>query len=260
MNYRRSALISGLLFAVTGLFAVTSLAPVSAQPSVNTGPSLQIKLIGTDKQLQSDQGLRLADALKLAQQQRMVLQYPLGTTLFDESDDALQKSVALKNSVLNQMMQHNLVSHPLYKFIQKQQFAPRVLSGIDVDQVRLDKFDNPLLNGKFSLASSPRDSHVVYLGNVDKVWNIRSQAGIPLQTQIDHLSTTIGDLSQSPIVIYPDGNVAHPHHGSWLNTQYYLPPLTMVYIPFAPFSESQMDQDIVKLLTQLKPMHSKTPL
>jgi hypothetical protein len=210
--------------------------------------------------LQFQQPARLADVLKQAQQQNLILQYPLGTTLFDGSDKALRDSKALKNSVLNQMIQHNLVAHPFYKYIQKHKFAPRMFSAVDLDDIRLDKFKNPLIDGEFSLVSIPREEKVFYLGNLDKVFSVKEQAGIPLKQQITNLKKEIGELAHPPILIYPDGNVALPHHGSWLTTQYYLPPLTMVYIPFEQFESSEMDQDIVKLLTQLKPTSMKSPL
>lgn len=78
--------------------------------------------------MQFQQAARLESLLKHAQEQQVTLQYPLAVTLFDNSETAVQESTALKNSVLNQMIQHNLVAHPFYKFIQQNQFAPRVLS------------------------------------------------------------------------------------------------------------------------------------
>ncbi|MBR9789400.1 MAG: YjbG polysaccharide synthesis-related protein [Vibrionaceae bacterium] len=248
------------LLSFFSLALLTSTSVVSAQPALDNTSSLNVDLVGTGKQLQFSQKARLADVLKQAQQQNLILQYSLGTTLFDGSEQALRESLALKNSVLNQMIQYNLVAHPFYKYIQKHQFAPRVFSNIDIDNVRLDKFNNPLLYGNFALISAQREEKVIYLGNLDDVYSIKEQAGIPLKQQITSLKGDIGELAHSPVLIYPDGNVVQPHHGSWLTTQYHLPPLTMVYIPFEEFETSEMDQDIVKLLTQLKPNSLKSPL
>ena len=242
------------------LLASASTAYVSAKSTPDNTSYLNVELVGVSKQLQFEQPARLMDVLKQAQQQSITLQYPLGTTLFDSSEEALRKSTALKNSVLNQMIQHNLVAHPFYKYIQKHQFAPRVFSAVDLDDLRLDKFNNPLLNGDLSLVSIPREEKVIYLGNLEQVYSVREQAGIPLKQQISNLENDIGELVHPPILIYPDGKIVQPHHGSWLTSQYYLPPLTMVYIPFEEFEHSEMDQDIVKLLTQLKPTPMKNPL
>jgi hypothetical protein len=254
MNKRLLSLLSFALLAGTGV------APVSAQSTLEKSTNLNVELVGVGKQLQFQQPARLADVLKQAQQQNLILQYPLGTTLFDGSDKALRDSTALKNSVLNQMIQHNLVAHPFYKYIQKHQFAPRVFSAVDLDNVRLDKFRNPLIAGDLALVALQREEKIVYLGNLDDIYSVKEQAGIPLKQQLTNLKSDIGELTNSPILIYPDGNVVQPHHGSWLTTQYYLPPLTMVYIPFDEFETSEMDQDIVKLLTQLKPTSMKNPL
>lgn len=252
MNKR---LLSLLSLSLTATILATS-TTVQAQNHI---PSpLKIELVGMGKALQFPQAARLESVLKHAQEQQVALQYPLAVTLFDNSEAVVQESTALKNSVLNQLIQHNLVAHPFYKFIQQSQFAPRVLSAIDVDRIRLDKFDNPLLKGQLALSAPKREEKVLYVGNLEKVYAVENQAGIPLHEQINHLrSSDIGELAYPPILIYPDGKVIHPHHGSWLTKQYYLPPLTMVYIPFDDFEQSPMDQEIVKLLSQRKPTSSK---
>ncbi|WP_061007852.1 capsule biosynthesis GfcC family protein [Vibrio sp. CUB2] len=250
--------MSKRLLSLLSLVGVVGITAVPALAQNQSLPPLQVELVGTGKALQFEQPTRLDNILKLAQEQNLVLQYPLAISLFDDSEQAQQESWALKNAVLNQMIQYNLVDHPFYKFIQQSQFAPRVLSAVDVDQIRLDKFDNPLLKGQFALSAPQRAEKVLYVGNVDKVYAIKNLAGIPLHEQVDSLkSSEVGELAQPPILIYPNGEVATPHHGSWLPKQYYLPPLTMVYIPFDDFEQSPMDQDIVKLLSQRKPTSSK---
>ncbi|WP_045460474.1 capsule biosynthesis GfcC family protein [Vibrio hyugaensis] len=250
--------MSKRLLSLLSLVGVVGITAVPALAQNQSLPPLQVELTGTGKALQFEQPTRLDNILKLAQEQNLVLQYPLTITLFDDSKQAQQESLALKNAVLNQMIQYNLIDHPFYKFIQQSQFAPRVLSDVDVDQIRLDKFDNPLLKGQFALSAPERAEKVLYVGNVDKVYAIKNLAGIPLHEQVDSLkSSEVGELAQPPILIYPNGEVVTPHHGSWLTKQYYLPPLTMVYIPFDDFEQSPMDQDIVKLLSQRKPTSSK---
>lgn len=243
------------LISLVGIASIIALPTLAQNQSL---PPLQVELVGTGKALQFEQPSRLDNILKLAQEQNVASQYPLAITLFDDSEQALQESLALKNAVLNQMIQYNLVGHSFYKFIQQSQFAPRVLSAVDIDQIRLDKFDNPLLKGQFALSTPKRVEKVLYVGNLDKIYRIQNQAGIPLHEQVNNLkSSEVGELAQSPILIYPNGEVVTPHHGDWLTKQYYLPPLTMVYIPFDDFEQSSMDQDIVKLLSQRKPTSSK---
>lgn len=196
--------------------------PSFAQTETSAMQPLNVELLGVGKQLQFQEPTRLESLLALAKEQSVSLQYSLGTTLFDKSERAEKNSTALKSSVLNQMIQHNLVTHPFYKFIQKQSFAPRLLSAIDVDKIRLNKFDNPLLRGNLLLASPLREEKVYFLGNLNSVYSIKEQAGIPLQKQIENLKSNIGALSTPPVLIYPDGHVVKPHHGAWLTTQYYL--------------------------------------
>ncbi|MDW1964748.1 YjbG polysaccharide synthesis-related protein [Vibrio sp. 431] len=251
--------MSKQLLTLLGLVMPLLSMPSFAQTETSAMQPLNVELLGVGKQLQFQEPTRLESLLALAKEQSVSLQYSLGTTLFDKSERAEKNSTALKNSVLNQMIQHNLVTHPLYKFIKNQNFAPRLLSAIDVDKVRLNKFDNPLLRGNYVLASPLREEKVYYLGNLDSVYSVKAQAGIPLQRQIENLKSSIGALSTPPVLIYPDGHVVEPHHGAWLTTQYYLPPLTLVYVPFGELEYSEMDQDIVRLLTQLIPNATKRP-
>ena len=251
--------MSKQLLTLFGLVMPLLSMPSFAQTETSAMQPLNVELLEAGKRLQFQGPARLENVLALAREQSVSLQYSLGTTLFDKSEHAEKTSTALKNSVLNQMIQHNLVAHPFYKFIQQQSFAPRLLSAIDVDKIRLDKFDNPLLRGDYLLASPLREEKVYYLGNLSSVYSVKAQAGIPLQRQIENLKNNIGALSTPPVLIYPDGHVVKPHHGAWLTTQYYLPPLTLVYIPFGDLEYSEMDQDIVRLLTQLIPSSTKRP-
>lgn len=148
------------LLSLAGAVSITTLPTMAKNQSL---PPLQVELAGAGKTLQLEQPARLDYILKLAQEQNVVLRYPLAISLFDDSEQAQQESLALKNAVLNQMIQYNLVGHPFYKFIQQSQFAPRVLSAVDVDQIRLDKFDNPLLKGQFVLSAPQRAEKVLYV-------------------------------------------------------------------------------------------------
>ncbi|EIU6777112.1 capsule biosynthesis GfcC family protein [Vibrio parahaemolyticus] len=251
--------MSKQLLTLLGLVMPLLSMPSFAQTETSAMQPLNVELLGVGKQLQFQEPTRLESLLALAKEQSVSLQYSLGTTLFDKSERAEKNSTALKSSVLNQMIQHNLVTHPFYKFIQKQSFAPRLLSAIDVDKIRLNKFDNPLLRGNLLLASPLREEKVYFLGNLNSVYSIKEQAGIPLQKQIENLKSNIGAVSTPPVLIYPDGHVVKPHHGAWLTTQYYLPPLTLVYVPFGDLERSEMDQDIIRLLTQLIPNATKRP-
>ncbi len=249
-----------LLSLLVLAWMAASATPLSAQSTTQHATYLNVELTEIGKQLQFQQAARLTDVLKQAKQQNLSLQYSIATTLFDNSKKARLDSNALKNSVLKQMMQYNLTKHPFYQYIQKQQFAPRLLSAIDIDSVRLDIFNDPLLRGDLILISPMREEKVIYLGDLGQLYSTKAQAGIPLQKQIKNLKHDLGELAKAPVLIYPNGNVALPHLGSWLTTQYYLPPLTMVYIPFNEYKTSKMDQDIVQLLTQLKPTVMMDPL
>lgn len=246
------------LFTLLTLLLSTGVSATQSLYQKQNTQQLSIEFWGTHKALQSEHPLRLEKVLKLAEDNQVVLQYPLAITLFDNSDKAIKEATALKNTVLNQMIQYNLVAHPFYKFIQQSTFSPRILSNIDIDKVRLNKGQNPLLTGQLLLSSPKRIENVLYLGNLSKIHTVTNLPGVPLHEQLNYLQEKkIIDRTTFPFLIYPDGKVEHPYQGNWSTKEYYLPPLTIVYFPFEIEGKSEMDENIIKLLLQRRPTSTK---
>ncbi|TNZ67514.1 YjbG polysaccharide synthesis-related protein, partial [Vibrio parahaemolyticus] len=106
--------------------------------------------------------------------------------------------------------------------------------------------------GNLSLHTPKRTDKVLFLGNLDKIVVIKDQQGIPLSNILENIGAVYDNRKPYPVIIYPDGNVVTPAKGSWRNTYYYLPPLSIVYFPFDDYQQSELDQNIVELLTLLK--------
>lgn len=199
--------------------------------------------------LQFKQPVRLNDVIINAEANGVVISYPLASSLVDESDSTRSKLNQLKVSVLNRMMQKNLTSSQFYKFIKKSRFDKKVIPAIDFDKVRLEDKNNPLLNGQYGLVTPRRDEHVFFLGDIDTSAWVVNTSSKPLSAMLESLETELGEKTPDPILIYPDGNVVTPKLGIWSTSRYYLPPLTMVYFPF---DDSELDNDIIQLLTQVR--------
>ncbi|NDJ82647.1 YjbG polysaccharide synthesis-related protein [Vibrio campbellii] len=215
-------------------------------------PQTTVELTGLQKSLNFDGKVRLVEIMKASQQHGASMDYPLATTLFDESEEAKEYASSLKSFVLNQLMQKNLISHPFYKFIQDNAFSKRVLSDLDLDELRLKKDRNPLISGEYSLITPDRSDRILLLGNLDSVNILKNQQGLPLSDILTNLNDIYDSRNPYPVIIYPDGKVVEPHKGHWKSTYYYLPPLSIVYFPFADFRSSELDKSIVELLTLLK--------
>ncbi|HCG7129856.1 TPA: capsule biosynthesis GfcC family protein [Vibrio parahaemolyticus] len=211
-----------------------------------------VELTLPSKSLSFNGKVRVLELIQAGVQQGAYIDYTLATTLFDESKQAREEVSSLQSFVLNQLMQKNLISHPFYKFLQKNSFSKRMLSNLDLDELRLHQEKNPLVNGNLSLHTPKRTDKVLFLGNLDKIVVIKDQQGIPLSNILENIGAVYDNRKPYPVIIYPDGNVVTPAKGSWRNTYYYLPPLSIVYFPFDDYQQSELDQNIVELLTLLK--------
>jgi hypothetical protein len=213
---------------------------------------LSIDLWQQGKTLNFSAPERLDTTILTAKANNLAIEYPLATTLFDESKQAQAEVSELKYSVLYSLIQQDLAAHPFYQFVQRQQFSKRVISSIDLDQIRLKDTKNPLLAGHFTLVAPKRNNKIWYIGNLNSVHSFRSLTGLSITDQQTQLKNMLGQEIQSPILIYPDGKVVESKMGYWLNEQFYLPPMTIVYVPFEHYATSDLDKNIVKLLTFLK--------
>lgn len=213
---------------------------------------LSLQLWNQNKTLNFPTATRLDSAILTFENQVSRIEYPLATTLFDESDLARREVENLKYSILYQLIQRDLVNHPFYQFINEQSFAKRVVSHIDIDNVRLRSQNNPLLSGHYSIASPKRHNEVWLMGNVFSVRPIDGLIGKSLDETKAIIDQHIVAKATPITIIYPDGEIVEPELGYWLNVEYFLPPMTIVYVPFEQDNASSLNKDIVKLLTFLK--------
>ncbi|WP_394145896.1 capsule biosynthesis GfcC family protein [Vibrio atypicus] len=220
--------------------------------SIDTSSSLSLKLWYQDKTLNFPDATRLGSALLTSQTHGLVYEYPLATSIFDESEPARAKIANLKYSVLYSLIELDLADHPLYKFIESQQFGKRVVSNVDIDNVRLQNKENPLLSGNYSLASPKRTDIVWLLGDIRYTQSFKRLTRLPFEEQKASISKIIGKKINSIVLIYPDGHTVKPEIGYWLNNQYYIPPMTIIYVPFDHNDASTLNNNIIKLLTSLK--------
>ncbi|MEH0699322.1 capsule biosynthesis GfcC D2 domain-containing protein [Vibrio owensii] len=220
--------------------------------SKSNDPAISLELLGGHKILQFEDATRLSDIIIQAKNNGASLDYPLASALFDTSSDANNISQNLKQKVLLQLEHVGQANSSLFKFIESHEFAPRLISYIDFDQIRLDRKKNPLLKGSLALSTPERIETITFVGNIARTYKKENYKGLPLSTVLEDLELLATESRLAPVVIYPDAQIVFPKSGSWDTKEYYLPPLSIVYIPFEEYATSQLDKDIVKLLTQLK--------
>ncbi len=235
------------------LFSCLAMCSTVAHSEIKSNdPALSVELLGKHKLLQFENEIRLSDIIILAQENGLSLSYPLASTLFDSSPDAENASKELKLKVLSQLEKLGEESSSIYGFIEGNDFSPRLISHLDFDDIRLDKRTNPLLKGTLTLSAPERVESIIFIGNIKKTYKTNNYKGLPLSSVLENIAPLAKDMKVAPVVIYPDAHIAFPKPGSWDTKEYYLPPLSIVYIPFEEYKTSQLDRDIVKLLTQLK--------
>lgn len=237
------------LFTLLNLLIISL--PASATPMPQDTP-LSVVVAESGKQFQFHQATRLSAVVKTLEQHKVSIPYPLAATLFDQSPTAVETVALQKRAVLQELRDKGLDTHPFYGFIEQSKFAYRTISHLDIDKIRLHKNNDPLLKGQFSILNPRRASSVTVLGNVESIHTMDNVNGKSLSELMPRISSKVGKIKYPPVLIFPDGNTTVTHLGAWLSHQYYLPPQSIIYIPFSEYHHSDLDKNIVKLLTNLK--------
>ncbi|MDW2276056.1 MULTISPECIES: capsule biosynthesis GfcC family protein [unclassified Vibrio] len=212
---------------------------------------LTLKLSNSSQEFKFSSSTRLHQALTALEKHNVYLTYPLSTTLFSLNPSDVEQARLSKERVLDLMKEYKLNKTELFNFIQRSGTSKRVISNIDLDTVRLNKKNNPLLKGKYILSVGERGIPLLVLGNTPKVATIPTEENMSLSSLLNDETSLFKNLEHAPVLIYPDGKLTQSHIGNWKTKSYSLPPGTIIYIPFYKFEKSPLDKAIVELLINM---------
>lgn len=212
---------------------------------------LTLTLSKSNQEFKFSSSTRLSQALTAIEKHNVYVTYPLSTTLFSLNPSDVKQTRLNKEYTLDLMKEHKLNKTEFFNFIQRSSYFKRVISNIDLDNIRLNNKSNPLLKGKYALSVGKRESPLLVLGNTPNIETISAKENISLRSLFNTDSSLFKNIEHAPVLIYPDGKITQSHIGSWKTKSYSLPPGTIIYIPFYKFESSPLDKTIVELLINM---------
>ncbi|PSW60639.1 polysaccharide synthesis [Photobacterium kishitanii] len=207
--------------------------------------------------LQYAEPVRLAQVVSDSLKLRTVTAAPywLGSSLTTTTEPAT-KSALIKQ--LTQLSQHHsddvAISHSFAntaQWLQQQIKTQRLAVAIDIDKVRLNQTDNPLLTGNYQLQLANRPTSVTVIGAIEKPQQLDWQ---PRMAANDYLAqvTPIDIATNSYVtVIQPDGVIQQHSIAYWNNNHADIAPGAIIYLGYQSLFHdySGLNHDISSMLT-----------
>lgn len=187
--------------------------------------------------------------------------YPLANQLFNLTKDI--KAQQLKTEVLDSLKQ----LHQSYRDDQKKtsikmlieqieqwKVGYREFISLDLDQVRIDPTQNPLLNGEYEFIVQSRSNQIHLTGLLRSPTTITFSPARTLSDVMDRIQTLPSSSNSYAWVVYPDGHYIKAGHAYWNNQNTNLTPGSFVFVGFnsnTPEFEA-LEENIVKLISMRK--------
>ncbi|MGR5238554.1 capsule biosynthesis GfcC family protein [Vibrio alfacsensis] len=182
---------------------------------------------------------------------------PLTIKLYRDDSDYLDK---LKEQVITQLDKLKSINDglgdikPLITMIEELHYQTRVLNTLDIDLVRLDIKNNPLLEGKFELVAAKRPMKVSVVGLVTEPVDVLHSPFTEVSDYLKQTKISEGGSNSFAWIIFPDGKVKKNGFAYWNNEHTTVPPGSTIFIGFDDDNESliKLEQAITTLLISKK--------
>lgn len=220
-----------------------TLALLVASPTfISHASELSITTHSPDYNLSFDQPVRLVDALNVAQSNKVVITYPLAAYIATLTPSAEFIAEVEDNlNIVSSEAQATAFAH----YLKQQTFNEKLIHNLDIDVIRLDERQNPLLRGDLALFT-PNKSQPIVVGAVTNQEH-QLKTGTSLESQWNDIDFLDAAQKHQPIIIQPDGTVFKTDIGYWVSQEHYLAAGSIVYVPF--FSpDSTFDNAAIELL------------
>lgn len=220
-----------------------------------------VTLLNHNVQLQYQGAARLDQVLSDALQQDALQQqantFDAGYRLFDTSKqddvDNLYTDIIQRLKKLSEDESYSAAAEQLLQQVQSHQYGYRIITSLDIDNVRLDLAQNPKMPGNYLLELAARPSSVYLAGLIT-----------PKSIAFSSFYDVAGYLNQSALsdeasqsfawVIAPNGQTTKVGTAYWNNQRSHVIPGSIIFVGFNS-SDSELaalEQDIISLLTMVK--------
>ena len=220
-----------------------------------------VTLVGHNVQLQYQEAVRLdqvlSDALKQTEMLEQNNTFDDGYRLFDNSKqdtvDILYSSVVLRLKKLAEDDDYSTAATQLLQQVQSHQYAYRIVTSLDIDNVRLDLSRNPKMPGSYELVLTERPN-LVYLGGLATPKSVTFSSFYEVAHYVEQ-GVLNNEASKSfAWIIAPDGTASKVGTAYWNNQQRHVIPGSIIFVGFDSNRSdlTALEQDIISLLTMVK--------
>ena len=188
--------------------------------------------------------LRYAEPVRLAQvvsdslKQRTLTEPPywLGSSLSITTEPKTKQALITQLTQLSQQHRDDAVISGSFantaQWIQQHIHHQRLPVSIDIDKVRLNKTDNPLLNGNYQLQLANRPTSVVIIGAIEKPQTMKWQPRMAAKEYLAQVTPLTIAANSKVTVIQPDGVIQQHPIAYWNNNHNDIAPGAIIYLGY----------------------------
>jgi hypothetical protein len=207
-------------------------------------------------QIQATQPVRLSTVLLEAKSRTSFSPYHEGSKLFNldrraEIERIKHESIQSLNALIAETGYERLATS-LLNMVKTQHYVFRELISLDVDLVRLDSAQDPLLSGHYQLSMMPRPHTIRMVGAIDETQVAHFSADLTVMDYLQLVTLRKGANKSYVWVITPQGNSIKVGASYWNNEHTHIPPGSLIFIGLDDALNSDFPNLETNLITLLK--------
>lgn len=191
--------------------------------------------------------VRLAQVVSDSLKQRTVATVPywLGSSLSTTTEPKTKQALITQLTQLSQQHRDDAAVSESFantaQWLQQHILYQRLPVNIDIDKVRLNKADNPLLNGDYQLQLANRPTSVTVIGAIEKPQTLNWQPRMAAKEYLAQVTPLAIAANSEVTVIQPDG-VAQQHPiAYWNNNHKDIAPGAIIYLGYQSLFNNYSD-------------------
>lgn len=207
--------------------------------------------------LQYAEPVRLAQVVSDSLKQRTLSGAPywLGSSLSTTTEPETKPALITQ---LTQLSQQHRDDAPVSRsfantaqWLQQHIHSQRLPVNVDIDKVRLNKADNPLLNGNYQLQLANRPTSIMIIGAIEKPLSVKWQPRMAAKEYLAQVTPITIAANSEVTVIQPDGVIQQHPIAYWNNNHNDIAPGAIIYLGYqSVFHDySELNHAISSMLT-----------
>ncbi|WP_297481067.1 capsule biosynthesis GfcC family protein [uncultured Photobacterium sp.] len=191
--------------------------------------------------------VRLAQVVSDSLKQRTMTDIPfwLGSSLSSPTEPKNKQALITQLTQLSQQYRDDTVVSDSFantgQWLQQHIHHQRLPVSIDIDKVRLNKADNPLLNGNYLLQLANRPTSVIVIGAIEKPQTIKWQPRMSAKEYLAQVTPLSIAANSEVTVIQPDGVMQQHSIAYWNNHHNDIAPGAIIYLGYHSLFDDYSD-------------------